>query len=264
MRVRKRHAWSVVLVALFALPVVKPEGFAGLEGFLDATLSWPAKNGIGAPSTSAEAPAGPATARERDLEIENAQVREAYFQSLDETRQLAELKQTLAGLASLPRAIPARIVRAHDASALRRSVRIDKGSEDGVGKGDAVVQGGVLIGRVEQVESHAARVQLLTDRRTRLELAVRTGDGQRAVGYVDGGDGDALRLRNVRARDGLVVRVGDPVITSNGDERVPAGLVVGRVEEVAGAGADAFVGVTVRPLFDLSRTTSVLVVKTGE
>ena len=38
---------------------------------------------------------------------------------------------------------------ASDASSLRRSVRIDRGALDGVTKGDAVVQGGVLIGRVE-------------------------------------------------------------------------------------------------------------------
>jgi rod shape-determining protein MreC len=179
-------------------------------------------------------------------------------------RQRAELKETLAGLASLPRAIPARIVRASDSSSLRRSVRIDKGSADDVARGDAVVQGGVLIGRVEQVETHAARVQLVTDRRARLELAIRASDGQRVVGYLVGGSDDALRLRDVRAREGLVVRAGDPVLTSNGDERVPPGLVVGRVESVGGGGADAFLSVTVRPLLDLGRATSVLVVKPAE
>src|SRR5262245_60259370 len=221
MRVRKRHAWSAVLVVLFALPVVKPEGLPWLEGLLDSTLSWPARAGIGAPATTGEPQAGTPSARERDLEIGNGQVRDALFQSLDETRQRAELKEALAGLSALPRAVPARVSRGGDASSLRKSVRIDRGSSEGVEKGDAVVQGGVLIGRVEQVESHAARVQLVTDRRARLELAIRTGDGQRAVGFLDGGNGDVLSMRNVRAREGLVVRVGDPVLTSNGDERVP-------------------------------------------
>jgi rod shape-determining protein MreC len=264
MRVRKRHAWSVVLVVLFALPVLQPRGFPGLEGFLDATLAWPARNGVLAAPSPGDAPSGPPTARERDLEVENAQVREALFQSLDESRQRSALEPTHAGLASLWRSIPARVVRAKDASSLRRSVRIDKGTEDGVAVGHAVTQGAVYLGRVEQVESRAARVQLVSDRRARLELAVRTADGQRAVGYLAGGGDDVLRLRGVRAVEGVVVRVGDPVLTSNGDERIQPGLVVGRVERVGGVGTDAFLDVEVRPLFDLSRTTSVLVVRPSE
>ena len=49
MRLRKRHAWSAVLVALFALPVVKPDGFPGIQGWGDSALSWPARSDVANP-----------------------------------------------------------------------------------------------------------------------------------------------------------------------------------------------------------------------
>jgi rod shape-determining protein MreC len=255
----------VVLVALFALPVLRPRGFPGFEGWLGATLDWPARSGVGGPSAAPEeTPPLARTSRERELEAINARLREENLASRDEASQRARLGATLPHLARLPRCLPARIVRAHDASILRRSVVIDVGTADGVREGLAVVQGGVLVGIVRQVRAHDARVMLVTDRASRLEVAVRTVEGERAVGYLSGG-GDLLPLRHVRARDGVVVRPGDAVVTSNADEYVPAGLVVGRVAAVSGTGGpDAFLDVTVGPLLDLERSTAALVVMPPE
>jgi cell shape-determining protein MreC len=70
---------------------------------------------------------------------------------------------------------------------------------------------------------------------------------------------DTIRLRNLRSRPGLVVRAGDPVVTSNAVERIPAGLLVGEVSEAGDPDADGVLDVRVRPLADLERSTSVLV-----
>src|SRR5438067_424493 len=49
MRLRKRHAWSAVLIALFALPVLFPGGFPAVETRVDAFLGWTARSTAGNP-----------------------------------------------------------------------------------------------------------------------------------------------------------------------------------------------------------------------
>ena len=266
MRLRKRHAWSAVLVVLFALPVARPQGFPGLEGWLDSTLNWYARTDVGNPHAwgGTRAPSSDESPRERDLEALSLRLREDYLAAVDEARQRLELRDAIGALPRLPRSLPARVLRAHDTSSLRRSILIDRGTEDGVREGLAVVDGGVLVGLVAMAEAHASRVQLVTDPRSRLEVAVRTQEGERAVGFLIGGLTDSLNVRHLRGRAGLVVRAGDPALSSNADPRVPAGLVVGRVASANGGDPDSFLDVSVRPQFDVDRTLSVLVLLPAE
>ncbi len=260
MRLRSRHAWSAVLVALFALPVLRPEGFPGLEGSLDGWLNWTSRLGFGNPHAWRVAPVGGAgTQREKDLEVIALEQRESYYRLLDELVQRQSLRDTLAGVGRLPVALEARILRAKDASSKRRSILIDRGTADGVVEGLAVVQGSRLVGLVQRVDEHAARVQLVTDPAFRLEVCVRSQEGQRAGAYLRGGDDDALALRNVRVLPGFTVRRDDPVLTSNGSEKVPDGLVVGRVIEADDLELETLRDVRMRPLFDLEASTTVLV-----
>ena len=261
MRLRKRHAWSAVLIGLFALPVLKPEGFPGFEGRLDAALTWYAKSDLGNPHSwrAGSLAAGDESAQTKDLREQLGTLREDYFATLDHMLQTKELYAALPELARRPRAIPARIERAHDASSLRRSIVIGRGSEDGVVDGAAVVRGAVLLGVVQQVQAHSSRVRLVDDPHSRLEVALRTVEGERAVGYVAPGESGTLRVKSLRAREGLVVRVEDPVFTSAGNAQVPAGLLVGRVTRAQSADADTFVEVSFRPLLDLERSVTVMV-----
>lgn len=260
MKLRSRHAWSAVLVALFALPVLKPDGFPGLEGRLDGWLNWTGRMGFGNPHAWRVAPiGGPGTQREKDLEVIALEQRESYYRLLDELVQRQSLRDALAGVERLPVALEARILRAKDASPKRRSVLIDRGAADGVVLGLAVVQGSRLVGLVQHVEESSARVQLLTDPAFRLEVAVRSQEGQRATAYLRGGNDDAMPLRNVRVLPGFTVRRDDPVLTSNGTEKVPDGLVVGRVIEAEELELETLRDVRIRPLFDLDASTTVLV-----
>jgi rod shape-determining protein MreC len=264
MRLRRRHAWSAVLIALFALPVLRPRGFPGLEGWFDQTLSWPARAGLGGPREALLASPSDASAREKDLERLLLQEREEGYRRMEALAQRADLADVLKGLDRLPRALPARILRSRDASPTRRSILIDRGAADGVREGLAVAVGGTFLGVVRHVEGTASRVQLLDDPWARLEVAVRTQEGARAVAWVRGEDSETLRLRNLRASLGLVVRPGDPVTTNHADVRVPAGLLVGQVTEAGDPDQDGALDVRMRPLFDLDRTRSVLVLFPGE
>ncbi|MCC7138856.1 MAG: rod shape-determining protein MreC [Planctomycetes bacterium] len=266
MRIRKRHAWTAVLIGTFALPVLQPQGFPSLEAPVDALLGWPSRFELANPhawNAGSDRGGGADGERARALETIAISEREEHFRLLDELAQRAQLGELLQGFQRLPLARPARILRAHDPSSTRRSLLLDRGSEDGLEVGQAVVQGRVFVGTVASVSAHTARVQLLTDPYARFEVAIRTSDGTRATAFVRGGAGDTLPLRNLRGAAGLHVRPGDPVLTSNADERVPAGLVVGYVVAAADDDLDAISDVRVRPSVDLERSTTVLVLVPG-
>jgi rod shape-determining protein MreC len=272
MRVRRHHAWGAILVVLFVLPVARPHGVAGVERPVGAFFAWfgrmPALNPRlwGSPASTDEH----ACPQARQLAEENAVLREHYAQRLDLEADLAaldaRLKEALAeeGLDRMPTARVARVLRNADASTWRRSLLVDRGTEDGVLPGLAVVAGPVFLGRVDVVHARSSLVKLLTDQRSRLEVALRTDDGSRLTGYVRGeGRGAAdgtLEVRHVRLPhvQGRVLP-GAPVFTSNADPRVPAGLLVGYVVEVADKDLDGMLSLRIRPALDLQRSTKVVV-----
>ena len=263
MRLRKRHAWSAVLVGLFALPVLKPEGFPGLEGAGDAAISSAARAGLNPHAWfSARHEAEADSPRVRELQGLLLASRTDYFRLREEIEQRTELAGVLsaAQLARSPQAVTAIVLRAHDAARHRRSIAIDRGTDDGVVPGLAVVQGRTFVGTVNAAKGRFSRVQLLTDPHSRLEVAVVTGNGARAVGYLRGTlDPSRMPLRFVKGREGVDVHPGDPVVTGNADDRVPPGLLVGYVTEVGRAGSDGLLDVTVRSQMDLESSTTVLV-----
>ncbi len=284
MRFRGRHVWGAVLIALFALPVLRPEGFPTVERPVADTFAWFGKIRVLNPhlwgstvSASGEEEAAERSDYARGLERENAVLREEYAQRLRLEEDLVGLKGALEGLASsgldrLPRVLVARVLRTADASAYRRSVLIDRGSDDGLRSGMAVVSGRVFLGTVEVVHARSALVKLVSDRRSRLEVAVRTTANERLCGFVHGrGSGtvdDELDVRFVclPVRDdvgpGGAGRVlpGAPVFTSNADPLVPASLLVGFVTEVSDKDLDGMPRIRFRPALDLARATRVLVV----
>lgn len=265
MRWKQRHSYGVVLLALFALPVVRPAGFPSLEGGVDRMLGytarfefanphlWPHLGRTGRGDGDGDGP------RARALEQILLSEREEHARVLDEVAQRGALGEVLTGFARLPRALTARVLRAHDASAGRRSVSIDRGADDGVEAGQAVTQGRVLVGWVQHVGSRASRVQLVSDPHARLEVAVRTREGARASAWLRGGTDADLPLRNLRASADLVVRPGDPVVSGCSDGLVPAGLLVGTVSSASDDDGDGVLDVRVRLLLDLSSSPTVLV-----
>jgi len=265
MRLRKRHAYSVVLIGLFALPVLKPSGFPAVEDRVDSILAWTSRADLAnlhvwRVSNPSDESAGDGP-RVRALEQMLLAEREEHARLLDELAQRGQLAETLQGFERLPIALSARILRAHDAAGVRRSLLLDRGEADGVEAGQAVTQGRVLVGIVQHVDTHTARVQLLTDPYARLEVAVRTQDGVRATAWMRGGVDDDVPLRNLRAADDLRVQVGDPVLTSHGDGLVPAGLIVGYVTRWSDDDGDGVLDVRVHPMLDLGRSTTVLVLR---
>ena len=271
MRLRKRHAWGAVLVALFALPVLKPDGVELIEGPTGAFFGWFAELTPGPKLLDGDDGTASDNALVRELERENRILWDRHLQTQQRLHQIGALKQALerSELDRLPKAVLARVLRAHDPVPLRRSILIDRGTADGVRVGHPVVMGAVLLGRVRAVRAHSAVVQLVTDPRSRLEVFVRTSTGALLRGYArragTSGGRDRLKVEFVRLKDDVgVIGHKAPVFTSNFDERVPAHLLVGLVSDVSDPDLDRMPTLYLRPALDLDLSTEVVVLQTIE
>ena len=167
-----------------------------------------------------------AAIREQNAQLREANVRllewQAVAQKLEnENRQL----RGLLGTAYDPeaRSVSARVV-ADSGGAFAQSILITAGSRDGVAKGQAVVTGEGLIGRVTQAGFRSARVLLVTDINSR--IPVRVGEaGDRAI--LAGGNSPRPQLNYLGMKS--AVAPGDRIVTSGDAGAFPPGLPVGRV-----------------------------------
>jgi rod shape-determining protein MreC len=132
-----------------------------------------------------------------------------------------------------------------------RTVTINLGAGDGLGKDLAVLAPDGVVGRVVLTSRRAAKVQLLIDRNAAAGAIV----GQARAECIVVGSGDG-RLRLEYMGSTVEVKAGDEVITSGTDGIYPKGFSIGIVESVERGGK----GIVVRPAVDFSRLEHVLVV----
>ncbi len=104
------------------------------------------------------------------------------------------------------------------------TIYINVGSKHGLHVGDAVINGDGLVGLVAQVTAMGARVSLLDDPTTRVNVTVgRAG----VLAQIFGDHAGLARLNMLNSDE--VVGAGDKVVTSGNKGGVPRGLKVGRV-----------------------------------
>jgi len=105
-----------------------------------------------------------------------------------------------------------------------RSARLDRGLDDGVEKGMAVVSPQGVVGQVDQVFEKEAVIQFLTDINSRLDGVVERSRTQVIVGGSLEGD---LKLYFLARRSD--VRQGDVVYSSGTGSIFPAGFKIGTI-----------------------------------
>lgn len=105
-----------------------------------------------------------------------------------------------------------------------RSVLINAGSDDGLSRGDAVVNGEGLVGRLTDVGDRASRVLLLTDLNSRVPVVIEE-TRERAILAGDNTERPTLAYLPPDAR----VKSGQRVVTSGNGGVLPPGLPIGTV-----------------------------------
>ncbi len=185
--------------------------------------------------------------------LELSQVSQQYLALKTENERLREL------LGSQAR-VPAEVVIAELVAVIpapnTHQIIIDKGADDGVMIGQAVIDAVGLFGQIVEVEQYSSRVLLITD----VSHAVPVQVNRNGVRSIAGGTGrlDRLELENVPVT--ADIKEGDLMETSGLGGRFPPGYPVGVVDSVVIEPTSAFALVRVRPNAQLDRSRHVLVV----
>jgi len=170
-----------------------------------------------------------AAIREENAELREANARLLQWQSAAQ-RLEAENKslRSLTALVPEPTAtfVTARVV-ADTGGAFAQSILITAGQSQGVKKGQIVMTGEGLVGRVLQAGMYSARVLLVTDINSRIPVTVGEA-GNRAILAGDNG----LRPRLLFLGNTSAAAPGDKVVTSGDAEAFPPGLPIGQVARV--------------------------------
>jgi rod shape-determining protein MreC len=137
-----------------------------------------------------------------------------------------------------------------------RQIYIDKGSNDGVIDGLAVVDAQGLFGQVVDVGRSSSRVLLVID----VDHAAPVRVNRTGARLIAGGIGHekTLLLENVPISEDIVV--GDLVETSGFGGRFPAGYPLGRVRSVDNGSELTYAQVEVEPLAQLNSADHLLVI----
>ena len=199
-----------------------------------------------------------ASLRQRNAELEG-EVAELQAQVIQLQQELGDT-QILAALLDFERARPENTyqpaaVIGRDPSPFLHYVIINRGSNDGILRGMPVVTYQGLIGRVDAVIADAARVQLITDPASSVNVRLQNAETEASlVGSVSGDVTLDLIAQDIN------IQQGDLVLTSGLGGGYPPDLIVGQIVNVRSRDFDLFQQATVQPVVDFNRLEIVLVI----
>lgn len=205
------------------------------------------------------------------LEEENELLRRQLAEMEAEIRQAREdseenaLLKDLLGLKEdrpdLTRDIETATVLEHSVTNWASTLTIDKGTDRGLEIGDCVMdKSGALVGTISDVGTNWATILTVVDTDTSLGAKVfRTGDLAVAQGNFSLMEQNRLRLDYLPV--GAALLGGDLVVTSGLGGFLPAGLVIGSVEEIQldDSGTESYAILT--PAVDLDELSDVVIIR---
>ena len=232
-------AIALLLSILIGISAAVMGGNADPLSNLVGTITSPVRNGVAAVADWAEGVYtyvfryGEMEAKIKDLEQENADLRQQIRDEEEATRENEQLRELL-NLQEKRRdfVFESARVSARSTDNWRSTLTLSKGSDDGVEQGDCVItETGLLVGVVSKVGSTYSTVTTIID--TSIEmggLITRTN----SAGVLEG-DFDLMQQGKLKLSylpDGAQLGAGDEVLTSGNGDVYPSGLVVGQVEGV--------------------------------
>lgn len=199
-----------------------------------------------------------ATLRQQNAALQN-EVSQLQGQIIQLQQQLSEA-QILYALLDFARARPENqyvgsLVIGRDPNPFMHYIFIDHGSDSGVVHGMPVVTQQGLIGKVSAVTAGGARVQLITDPTSVVNIRLQSLKIEaQLVGSLTG------ELTVEMIPQDLVVKPGELILTSGLGGEYPADIVIGQIISVRKQENDLFQSATVQPVIDFSTLRAVLVI----
>jgi rod shape-determining protein MreC len=199
-----------------------------------------------------------ASLRQRNGELE-AEVARLQAQVIDLQQQVTETN-ILSALVDFARANPefsykAASVIGRDPSPFLHYVIINVGSNEGVLPGMPVVTNKGLVGRVDAVIAEAARLQLVTDAASAINVRMQASTTE---AMLIGSTTSDLTIEMIP--QDANIQVGDVVLTSGLGGNYPANILVGQVVSVRKMQSELFQQAAIQPNVDYNQLQFVLVI----
>jgi rod shape-determining protein MreC len=194
--------------------------------------------------------------RNSELEDEVANLQSQIIQ-LQEQLQEADILYSLLDYARSRPAdqYTAAAVIGRDPSPFLQYIIIDHGSDDGIRYGMPVVTQQGLVGRVEAVTASAARVQLISDAQSTVNVSLQTQGADALInGSISGDITIEMLAQNVS------INTGDILLTSGLGGSYPADILVGQVVDIQKTENELFQSAYVQPVVDFEALRAVLVI----
>ena len=197
--------------------------------------------------------------RIRNIELEN-EVSRLQSQIIILQEQLDE-SQGLEELLGYARRRPefkyaAAAVIGKDPSPFLHYIIIDHGSDEGIRRGMPVVTQSGLVGRIDAVTAGAARVQLITDPGSVVNVKLQA---QKINAQINGSITGEITLDMVPQDTNL--EPGEVILTSGLGGNYPADILIGQVITVRQFENEIFQTAAIQPIVDFSQLQAVLVIK---
>ncbi len=264
MKINPPRILQIVIVTLVAIGLV----FLASGGYFHPVNSWFQRIAVNAQTWFSNrylavadfltVPRDVASLRTRNAQLE-AEVAQLQTEVITLQQQVTEV-EILSALLKFASANPqysysGATVIGRDPSPFYRYVIINVGSNDGVLPGMPVVTHQGLVGQVDAVIAEAARVQLITDSGSKVNIRIQSSNTEAMmVGSVTGD----LALDMI-SQD-AVVQAGDVVMTSGLGGGYPPNLLVGQVVSVRKLEYELFQQASVQPNVDFSHLQIVLII----
>jgi rod shape-determining protein MreC len=196
--------------------------------------------------------------QQRNMELE-AEISRLQSEIIDLKQQIAETR-ILSALVDFARVNPentyvAAAVIGRDPSPFIKYVIINRGSDDGLRRGMPVVTQQGLVGRVSSVTAGAARVQMITDPGSSINVRL---EPSRAQAVLLGSLTGELALEMVP--QSASVQSGDLVLTSGLGGNYPTDILIGQIASIRRRETDLFQRGLVQPVVDFTQLEIVLVI----
>ncbi len=141
---------------------------------------------------------------------------------------------------------------------ISRFLLIDKGSDDGLKVGQAVIYKDNYLGKIKEISPKKSKVMLSSDPDSKISSFAQSDSGK-AKGVLVGLFGSEMILDKILHEE--PAKVDDLVYTEGTEEDIPRGLVLGKIENLRIKDNEVFKQAKVKPVFDITGLEVVFVVK---
>jgi len=194
--------------------------------------------------------------RNSEMEVEVSRMQTEIIvlkQQISETRVLSALVD-FARVQPENRYLAATVI-GRDPSPFLEYVIINRGSDDGLRRGMPVVTQQGLVGRIAAVTADAARVHLITDPASNINVKLEPSRAQAVIrGEVSG------EISLAMIPQSAPVEIGDLILTSGLGGNYPTNILIGQVTGVRRRETDLFQSASVQPVVDFNQLEIVLII----